>query len=1034
MAKDYTEKYKLVLPEGPDYYTINDANTNAIKIENALTGLDTDITNLELEITNEINTKLDQIIGDSEGKIQSLQEIVQYLDENGQIVEELTKSIADKVSNETLDEYKNEISTYQATIDQKISDINANILSEQLARETADNEIDERIGDLSTLTTTNKNDLVRAINEVDSDVGSLSSLNIQASSIVNAINSILDQINNNSEENNAAQTEIIESLNRIRNRFPNILLINKLTNTVDSYVTYSKISNTQFNIKLNDLLIIYEGRCVSLNLTTSLTTSEDRNSEILYLGMIPTSDGTDPTPLNLSLSFNSDSLSKPQALIKFNIEHTTASGIADNNISYIEWDNNISSIEWIDNQTLPYFGDSANISYWIAIYDMIKNKLKLDDLGINNELNVIINKITEVENKFDYEINNINNELEADIGSIDVNNSSSLVFEETTDNIYQVTGNVQIDVSLNEGEETKVLSYQANINYENNDSNTIYAIAKIETANGAISDVYISNELPYPHYNDMNSYLSYYNFKCLFTEESDEEFEIPVAAFNTGTNDVTYNFIEGDSITSDSTITIIENQIDNINNMRIPYNQHPLPITSINFYQYIAPTISENQEIQYDLNNIKLFTHGTTRFNNIIEGESSQTININTDLSTNYGDIWVKHKGYDCTIILEKDPSISHESEGYIYIGYICITREQGLYYLSLSSQLNETLEISITLNDLLENIAIRLGKTIVCDTLNTYEVNANFLESTILTLFNSSNIDDYEILVLDDLKYIREIQSYLTLNDDLRAPSLEADSVSTNNLDSIDLVLHNYNNREESKFTLDDLKYLHNIQSMLTDSSLTLDYTDSLGGSASLNANLIEKLINLSDGQTYETLVNINNKLTEITNSVNNLLEVVNSYDTSITDLNDNVVFGTYEGNGQIIRFIDLGFTPAAVEIWTNLGEQFYRYSLYDTIRGNTRYNNTYGGLGIINNPVSGVNSRYNGKTYYVIEIVENGFNVSCLNFSENAVSRSVHSNLDDTTYYFKAYRKAKFVTLKSAGRDHSVVDTITDIGEGTS
>ena len=177
--------------------------------------------------------------------------------------------------------------------------------------------------------------------------------------------------------------------------------------------------------------------------------------------------------------------------------------------------------------------------------------------------------------------------------------------------------------------------------------------------------------------------------------------------------------------------------------------------------------------------------------------------------------------------------------------------------------------------------------------------------------------VRQYEILVLDDLKYIREIQSYLTLNDDLRAPSLEADSVSTNNLDSIDLVLHNYNNREESKFTLDDLKYLHNIQSMLTDSSLTLDYTGSLGGSASLNANLIEKLINLSDGQTYETLVNINNKLTEITNSVNNLLEVVNSYDTSITDLNDNVVFGVYDGDGTEDRLINLGFKPAAVEIF---------------------------------------------------------------------------------------------------------------------
>lgn len=393
MAKDYTEKYKLVLPEGPDYYTINDANTNAIKIENALTGLDTDITNLELEITNEINTKIDQIIGDSEGKIQSLQEIVQYLDENGQIVEELTKSIADKVSNETLDEYKNEISAYQATIDEKINDINTSILFEQLTRETADNEIDERIGDLSTLTTANKNDLVRAINEVDGDIGSLSSLNIQSSSIVNAINSVLSQIDNNSEENNHAQTEIIELLNKLRNRFPNLLLINKLTDVVGPYVSSSKISNSQFNIKLNDLSIIYEGRYISLNLVTTLTTSLDRNSEILYLGMIPTTDNTDPTPLNLSLSFDETSISKPQALIKFNIDHNTTDGISDSSIS---------GIEWVDNQTLPYFGDSANITYWIAIYDMIKNKLTLNDLGIDNELNEVINKITEVDNKYNY--------------------------------------------------------------------------------------------------------------------------------------------------------------------------------------------------------------------------------------------------------------------------------------------------------------------------------------------------------------------------------------------------------------------------------------------------------------------------------------------------------------------------------------------------------------------------------------------------------------------------------------------------------
>ena len=139
-----------------------------------------------------------------------------------------------------------------------------------------------------------------------------------------------------------------------------------------------------------------------------------------------------------------------------------------------------------------------------------------------------------------------------------------------------------------------------------------------------------------------------------------------------------------------------------------------------------------------------------------------------------------------------------------------------------------------------------------------------------------------------------------------------------------------------------------------------------------------------------------------------------------------DNIVFGVYEGNGQKSRTINLGFKPAAVEVWSERGEQFYKYSFYDKNRGNIYYSYPYGGLAIDGYPTAGL-GKDGSTTIYSVSIVDNGFEVMYYNGQINNIECRSYTNADAVIYYFKAYRKIKFVDLIT---NSSAEGNITDLG----
>ena len=130
-----------------------------------------------------------------------------------------------------------------------------------------------------------------------------------------------------------------------------------------------------------------------------------------------------------------------------------------------------------------------------------------------------------------------------------------------------------------------------------------------------------------------------------------------------------------------------------------------------------------------------------------------------------------------------------------------------------------------------------------------------------------------------------------------------------------------------------------------------------------------------------------------------------------------DNIVFGVYEGNGRESRTINLGFKPAAVEVWSERGEQSY------TADGGA---SPYGGLAMDGYPTVGV-GKDGFRTIYSVSIVDNGFEVMYYNSRINNVQCRSYTNTDGVIYYFKAYRKVKFVDLIT---NSSAEGNITDLG----
>ena len=133
-------------------------------------------------------------------------------------------------------------------------------------------------------------------------------------------------------------------------------------------------------------------------------------------------------------------------------------------------------------------------------------------------------------------------------------------------------------------------------------------------------------------------------------------------------------------------------------------------------------------------------------------------------------------------------------------------------------------------------------------------------------------------------------------------------------------------------------------------------------------------------------------------------LNENFDDIDASITDINtkfqnshigkkSEILFGTYTGDGEESRVIDIGFTPTAVEIYSDSGEQ-----------GDTTYAYfyCYGGLAI-----NGFPCKLDNKACF--EVVNNGFKLYKWGYSQDGIDPQSCVNEKGVSYYFKAYQNCE-------------------------
>ena len=97
---------------------------------------------------------------------------------------------------------------------------------------------------------------------------------------------------------------------------------------------------------------------------------------------------------------------------------------------------------------------------------------------------------------------------------------------------------------------------------------------------------------------------------------------------------------------------------------------------------------------------------------------------------------------------------------------------------------------------------------------------------------------------------------------------------------------------------------------------------------------------------------------------------------------------FGTYTGDGTENRVISLGFTPKAVLLLTSDGMTHFD-------------GHYYGGLSITNGPII---LSINGIDYYVLKIVDNGFQVTDFYHSPGHVG--AESNATGHVYFYLAFK----------------------------
>ena len=286
MANDRqtTNYLDLILPKGPEYYSVQDGNTNFTILDTKIEEIVNSITSLNININSTIKKVVADLIGGATEGIDSLKDILDLLNdpESGELVK-INEAINQRLTIESFDQFKTEHTKVHDTIDGRLTAIDdattGSVVREQTARIAADEALNEKIGSLELLKTSNKEDVINAINEIVGNIGTLTSLKTSVkTSIVNAINS-------NKESIDALTTDTSGYNNKNGFYFYNLKNV-LISDKSDDCYSYSNVSgNTYaFNIALKNIKLFYYGKIIDINQTYRMQTPTT-GTYVIYVGM-----------------------------------------------------------------------------------------------------------------------------------------------------------------------------------------------------------------------------------------------------------------------------------------------------------------------------------------------------------------------------------------------------------------------------------------------------------------------------------------------------------------------------------------------------------------------------------------------------------------------------------------------------------------------------------------------------------------------------------------------------------------------------
>ena len=286
MANDRqtTNYLDLILPKGPEYYSVQDGNTNFTILDTKIEEIVNSITSLNININSTIKKVVADLIGGATEGIDSLKDILDLLNdpESGELVK-INEAINQRLTIESFDQFKTEHTKVHDTIDGRLTAIDdattGSVVREQTARIAADEALNEKIGSLELLKTSNKEDVINAINEIVGNIGTLTSLKTSVkTSIVNAINS-------NKESIDALTTDTSDYNNKNGFYFYNLKNV-LISDKSDYCYSYSNVSgNTYaFDIALKNIKLFYYGKIIDINQTYRMQTPTT-GTYIIYVGM-----------------------------------------------------------------------------------------------------------------------------------------------------------------------------------------------------------------------------------------------------------------------------------------------------------------------------------------------------------------------------------------------------------------------------------------------------------------------------------------------------------------------------------------------------------------------------------------------------------------------------------------------------------------------------------------------------------------------------------------------------------------------------